>query len=87
MSQTSFTGSTSGRLIGIKKEAIVVIIICAWCKKDMGEKAPFGNKEVTHGICQECLMEYFGLPPEIQDAQEIAENMESYWANLNAGSA
>lgn len=28
-------------------------IICAWCKKDMGEKAP-EHAGISHGICAEC---------------------------------
>ena len=28
-------------------------IICAWCKKDMGEKATAEGLP-THGICEEC---------------------------------
>jgi len=30
-------------------------IACSWCKKDLGEKPPLENKEVTHGICLTCL--------------------------------
>ena len=29
-------------------------VICAWCKLDMGEKEPFGNKEITHAMCDRC---------------------------------
>lgn len=36
-----------------KKERPKLKIICAWCKKDMGERE--GTKEgVSHGICPEC---------------------------------
>lgn len=31
-----------------------MIIICAWCSKNEGEKQPLENKEITHSICQEC---------------------------------
>jgi hypothetical protein len=27
---------------------------CAWCKKIMGEKAPFDNKGITDGMCDNC---------------------------------
>lgn len=30
-------------------------IICAWDGKEMGEKPPYENKSITHGICAECL--------------------------------
>ena len=32
--------------------------VCAWCKKDMGEKPPLEDKSITHGICPECLRKY-----------------------------
>lgn len=28
--------------------------ICAWCNKDMGEKAPYDDNRETHGICDCC---------------------------------
>jgi len=31
-----------------------VKIKCGWCDKDMGEKPPFDNDQVSHGICPEC---------------------------------
>lgn len=29
-------------------------IICAWCRKDMGEKEPLSDKRISHSICKEC---------------------------------
>lgn len=29
---------------------------CAYCLKLMGEKAPYYIKEVTHSICNECMI-------------------------------
>ena len=29
-------------------------VICSWCKKDMGEKEPIGNNEISHGMCRDC---------------------------------
>ena len=31
-----------------------MFLICGWCKKDMGEKEPLDNKDMTHGICKVC---------------------------------
>lgn len=31
-----------------------MIRVCAWCKKRLGEKAPYTDKAVTHGICKAC---------------------------------
>ncbi len=29
-------------------------IICAWCKKDKGDKPPYSDKSISYGICKEC---------------------------------
>jgi len=29
-------------------------IICAWCKKSLGEKEPIDDKRISHGICDDC---------------------------------
>jgi DNA-directed RNA polymerase subunit RPC12/RpoP len=31
-----------------------MIVICAWCGKKLGEKPPYDDKRVTHGICAKC---------------------------------
>jgi len=31
-----------------------MVVICAWCKKTIGEIAPYDDKSVSHGICPEC---------------------------------
>lgn len=41
-------------------------IVCAWCGNDMGEKPPYEDKSVTHGICQECVKKYFSKSPMTQ---------------------
>jgi len=37
------------------KEVNKIIMQCAWCKKFMGELAPFKDKGISHGMCPECL--------------------------------
>ncbi len=34
-----------------------MIIKCAWCDADMGEKAPFEDKSITAGQCPKCFAE------------------------------
>lgn len=29
-------------------------VICAWCRKDMGEKEPLEEKIISHGMCEDC---------------------------------
>ena len=36
---------------------------CGWCKKLLGEKAPYRDKSVTHSICEVCqkkMLEKYG---------------------------
>ena len=33
---------------------------CAWCSADMGEKEPFDDNSVTHGICPSCAKKTLG---------------------------
>ncbi|MDD5039348.1 MAG: hypothetical protein PHN78_08575, partial [Dehalococcoidales bacterium] len=40
-------------------ELIPMIIKCAWCGKCMGEKPPYGDKSITHTICEECRAKNF----------------------------
>ena len=28
---------------------------CAWCGKGMGQKPPYDDQGITHGICLDCL--------------------------------
>jgi len=36
-------------------------IICAWCKKEMGEKEPLSDTSITHTICKPCSKEFLGV--------------------------
>ncbi len=36
-----------------------LVVKCAWCGKYLGEKEPYEDKSVTHGICPECREKYF----------------------------
>jgi len=30
---------------------------CSWCGRNMGQKTPFSDRSVTHGICLACSAE------------------------------
>ena len=32
-----------------------MVVMCSWCKKVLGEKEPFENKNITHGLCDKCF--------------------------------
>ncbi|MCK5286110.1 MAG: hypothetical protein KAJ58_02715 [Candidatus Pacebacteria bacterium] len=41
-------------------------VLCAWCKKEIGEEKPCSNGTVTHGICKEC-------------AKKVREEIDSFF--------
>lgn len=41
---------------------------CAWCKKVLGEVAPYNDTRTTHGICEACLKK------EMQEARKLKKN-------------
>jgi hypothetical protein len=42
-------------------------VICAWCKKDLGEKDGEGQEgQTSHGICPECYLKVKGSRDENQ---------------------
>ena len=45
-------------------------VVCAWCKKIMGEKDTHDDLLVSHTICRECSIKYWGVDPE-----EVKERM------------
>lgn len=47
-------------------------IVCAWCGKDMGEKAP-EEPGTTHGICERCRLET--QTPEVRYGREKIEKI------------
>ena len=40
--------------VATPREVISILVQCAWCQKDMGEKEPLDDLSITHGICPEC---------------------------------
>ena len=39
-------------------------IVCAWCKKEMGEKAPYDDLSISHTICRDCSIKFLGVDPD-----------------------
>ena len=37
-----------------------MLIVCAGCKKDMGEKAPLIDTSISHSICAPCGKRLYG---------------------------
>jgi hypothetical protein len=33
-------------------------VICAWCRRLMGEKPPYPDLRVSHSICEECYITF-----------------------------
>lgn len=63
-----------------------MITVCCCCKKDMGDKEPFENTAVTHGICPDCTVKWYPrvavlsvVTPEIANLGAISNpNKEIY---------
>lgn len=32
-------------------------VICAWCGRGIGEKWPYNDNSISHGMCRECAKE------------------------------
>jgi len=47
-----------------------MIIICAWCQENLGEKEPMENKNITHGMCEKCKKQY---DTEIANMKEVVQ--------------
>ncbi len=48
-------------------------IVCAWCKKSIGEKPPLADTEITRDVCPDCKT-------RLENEHEIVENLKDYWA-------
>jgi len=48
--------------------------ICAWCKKEIGEMS--GDSD-SHGICNNCLVTYFGSVATVRIVGEQLEILNS----------
>ena len=61
-------------------------IRCAWCRHFMGSKPPFGghyDKDITDGICNECLDKYW--PSVAGKVRAILDKPETQEARLARG--
>ena len=59
-----------------------MIIRCAWCKKIIGDKPPYGGKYdegFTDGICDDCLNRYFPHHADKIKQELEVENIENIY--------
>ncbi len=64
-----------------------LIVMCAWCGRYIGEKDGGGTSGVSHGICEDCAEAENRRAEKAREDKAIADNLQSYWRNLNSGSA
>lgn len=50
-----------------------MIIICAWCKREMGEIPPLDDNRISHGICPECGRELERAESEEDETIELED--------------
>jgi hypothetical protein len=41
-----------------ERKAVCMIVICSYCRKQYGEKAPWEDDSVSHGMCDGCYTHY-----------------------------
>ncbi len=51
-----------------------MISICSYCRQVIGEKAPYENKAISHGICEACLDFHM---PKITE-MNLSDHLEQY---------
>ena len=50
-------------------------VICAWCKKEFPEKAPYDDPSVSHTICRDCSIKYWGVDPKDKEEHTVSNPM------------
>ena len=54
-----------------------MIVMCAWCKQQLGDKPPYKDRESTHTICTSCLRDFDnGKFPVEANRWEMAASLE-----------
>ena len=41
-----------------------IVLMCAWCGKEMHKTRSLGRSVISHGICSECKQKYFNFKAE-----------------------
>jgi hypothetical protein len=61
-----------------------MIVICAWCGCDMGQKEPINDVSKTHGICPPCVDKVLNRDPTNHRMVEI-EVHDTWWGPVDIG--
>jgi len=54
-----------------------VIRICADCRKFLGEKEPFEDKSITHGLCGRCMKKIKKQLVALMESRPRASDLEA----------
>jgi hypothetical protein len=46
-------------------------VICAWCKKDLGDKEPLEEKTISHSICENCYSSIIDSIPSMPLSKDM----------------
>ena len=46
-------------------------VICCYCIKDLGDKAPFEDTRISHGCCEECKNEQLAIIASLKPVHPI----------------
>ena len=50
-------------------------VICCYCKKDLGDKAPFEDTRISHGACKKCVDRQLALIATLKAQTNIRRNL------------
>ena len=57
-------------------------VVCAWCGKKLGEKPPYEDKGVTHGMCQDCYDKEMARAKRKRKWKRLRQEVEMFWNRL-----
>ena len=59
-----------------------MIIKCAYCGESMGEKPPYRDKEITHGMCSGCLKKELAKVRKMRKAEKKELSSRNFFIKL-----
>lgn len=54
-------------------------VICCYCNKDLGDKAPFEDTRISHGACKDCAMKDLARQLAIFDNKKAGLAAKNYF--------
>lgn len=52
----------------------IITTVCMCCNKKLKEIEDPKEGGISHGVCEKCLVEYYGMTPEGEEVQQEGRN-------------